>query len=585
MEQTRFDVVIRGGKLVDGTGSAAKQADVGIRDGKVVQIGDLSQASAAQEIDATGRVVAPGVIDPHTHYDAQIYWDPYCTNSGWHGVTSVVVGNCGFGFSPCRSDDRLMYMKMMENTEQVPMDAMKTALPWDWESFPEWIASVKKLKKGINLAAFLPLNSLMIWVMGYEAAKSRKATDEERAEMRRLLNEAMDAGAIGFGFSYLQEFNSHKDVDGSPMITDIMHEEEAINLALVLKERGEGVIQTLVETGPDTAVNRELCEKLAEISGRPVLHTVITLDEQYPDRHREILSWLDEMDAKGLRIFSQALVFRFMPMAFVVNQFDGWQQFPLFNEFQHPGDGDTIDARIAKALDEDYRERLAAAMSDDLPSFLNVPRMSLVDAAGSERFEKYVGKSFTEIGKAEGIRPTDAFLDLCAETRLNCEVVPRREEPNVEYATEVNSHPKVLPGTSDGGAHPKFWAGGQYGTDLISWLVRERKTMTLEQMHHKLSAVPASALDWQDRGTIEVGKAADIMVYDLDNIGMATSTYETVNDMPGNEWRRIVRPKGIDWILVNGVVTFEDNVCTDATPGKLITLEHDEEVVPAEPAE
>ena len=578
---TQLDTIIRGGTVVDGSGRPRRVTDVGIAAGRVVRIGDLAGLAAREDIDARGLIVAPGVIDPHTHYDAQVYWDPYCTNSGWHGVTSVVVGNCGFGFSPCHKADRERYMLMMENTEQVPLEAMRAALPWDWESFPEWVASIRSIRKGVNLGAFLPLNSLMIWVMGYEAAKTRPATDTERAEMRRLLHEAMDCGALGFGFSYLQETNTHKDIDGSPMITDAMHEEEAFNLARVLAERGEGVIQALVETSPLNVENRAFTEKLAEISGRPVLHTVIMVAEGHPERHRDILKWLDDTSARGLNIYSQALCFRFMPMAFVVKDFDGWQSEPIFNEFQHPGDGDTIDARVAKALDPDYRARLAAEV-EHVAYYAKVPAMQLVDAAGSSRFAPHVGKTFEEIGKAEGQPATDAFLDLCVETRLACEVCPPRDVPNLNHAVELNAHPRVLPGTSDGGAHVKFWSGGQYGADLIAWLVRDEKKISLEHMHHKLSAVPAQALGWTDRGVIAEGKAADIMIYDLARLGVPTAAYETVHDLPRGDWRRVARAQGIRWILVNGEVTFHDNACSGATPGRLLSLHPQLELIAAE---
>jgi len=567
----QLDTIIRGGILVDGTGGPRRVTDVGIADGRIIHIGDLSAINADAEIDAAGLVVAPGVIDPHTHYDAQVYWDPYCTNSGWHGVTSVVVGNCGFGFSPCRAADRERYMLMMENTEQVPLEAMRAALPWDWESFPEWVASIRRIRKGVNLGAFLPLNSLMIWVMGYDAAKSRPATSAERAEMRRLLHEAMDCGALGFGFSYLQETNSHKDVDGSPMITDAMHEDEVLNLARVLAERRQGVIQALVETGPATTRNRALVEKLAEVSGRPVLHTVIMVEEGRPEQHRDILEWLDDTSARGLEIYSQALCFRFMPMAFVVKDFDGWQGVPIFNEFQHPGDGDTLEARIAKALDPDYRARLAEQVKY-APYYADVRAMKLVDAGEAPRFAPYIGKTFEEIGRAEGKPASDAFMDLCAESRLTCEVCPPRDIPNLDHAVELNAHPRVLPGTSDGGAHVKFWSGGQYGADLIAWLVREEDRISLEHMHHKLSAVPARALGWTDRGVIAEGYAADVMIYDLARVGVATDAYETAYDLPRGDWRRVARAQGIRWILVNGEVTFHDNVCSGSTPGRLLNL-------------
>lgn len=565
-----FDTIIRSGTVVDGSGGRRYVADVGIAEGRIVRIGDLSGVTALKEIDAKGLIVAPGVIDPHTHYDAQVYWDPYCTNSGWHGVTSVVVGNCGFGFAPCREADREQFMRLMENTEQVPLDAMRAALPWNWETFPQWMASVRSIKKGVNIAAFLPLNSLMIWVMGYEAAKTRPATSAERAEMRRILHEAMDHGALGFGFSYLQETNSHKDVDGSPMITDVMHEDEALNLARVLAERGEGVIQAFVEAGP--VAHREFVEKLALISGRPVLHTVAMVIEGQPERHRELLNWLDDTAKRGLNIYSQALCFRFMPISFVVRHFDLWQMEPIFNEFQHPGNGDTTDARVAKARDPDFRRRMKEEVARGLPNFgFDILEIRLISSPGSARFSAHRGKTFREIGEAENCSGVDAFLDVCAETRLDCELCLPRPHLDSEHAVELNMHPRVLPGTSDGGAHVKFVSGGQYGTDLISWLVRDEAKVSLEKMHHKLSAVPAQALGWTDRGQISVGSAADIMIYDLDRIGVATEYCETVHDLPNGDWRRVARAEGIRWILVNGESTFHDNVCIGSTPGKVLT--------------
>jgi N-acyl-D-aspartate/D-glutamate deacylase len=291
------------------------------------------------------------VIDPHTHYDAQVFWDPWCTNSGWHGVTSVVVGNCGFGFMPCRPEHRDRYMDMMETTEQIPAAVLRVALPWDWQTFPEWMASIKRTPKGINLGGFLPLNSLMIWVMGLDAAKSRSATDEERAEMRRLLHEAMDHGAMGFGFSFLQLANSHKDSDGSPMPTDVMDIAEAYNLATVLRERGEGTIQALVEV-PGVDHKAEI-EELARISGRPVLHTVIMAIDAMPSFHKDQLVWLDEMEAKGLDIYAQALAMRGWNEA-QLQHWDVWQGVPLFAEFQAAGNP---AARAVKAADPDYRDR------------------------------------------------------------------------------------------------------------------------------------------------------------------------------------------------------------------------------------
>lgn len=556
-----YDTIIRGGTVIDGTGSDRIQGDIAILAGKVAAVGDLDAAGADEDIDASGLIVAPGVIDLHTHYDAQIYWDPYCTNSGWHGVTSVAVGNCGFGFAPCRIEDRDRYMLMMENTEQVPLGAMKKALPWNWVSYPEWIESMRSIPKGINIGGLVPLNSLMIYVMGLEAAKTRPATEEERAEMRRLFNEAMDAGAIGFGFSHLQDHNSHKDIDGSPMVTDGMHIDEAYNLAGVLKERGEGIIQALVDLPHYAGHHRASVERLAEISGRPILHTVITEYEGKPEYHRGILAWLDDCAARGLSVYSQSITFRFVPNAMVIKTYDAWQDEPVWYEWQMAAD------RTAMARDPEYRERVR----NSVHAVARVRRFTLDNACGS-RFAQYEGRTLLDISKDLGQPITDLFLDICAETDLECEVAQAPTAIDPHTSVEILMNPRVIPGTSDGGAHVKFWSGGQFGTDIIMWLGRDEKLLTLEQIHHKLSAVPARIVGWKDRGTLEVGSAADIMIYDLEKLGYAP-VLQKVYDLPDGDWRHVAPARGIRRILVNGGTTFIDDVCTHATPGVMLGLD------------
>lgn len=224
-----FDLVVKGGTIVDGTGAPRFLADIGICDGVITKIG--YGLDGAQVIDARGKIVAPGVIDTHTHYDAQLHWDPYATNSGWHGTTTIGVGNCGFGLAPCRPDHRERYMQMMETTEQVPLNALRASLSWNWVSFPEWMEHLKALPKGVNVCNYVPVNPLLIYVMGLEEAKSRSATPEERERMKAELHKAMDAGAVGFGFSYQGEHNTHIDCDGKPMPSDIMNLEDLYALA------------------------------------------------------------------------------------------------------------------------------------------------------------------------------------------------------------------------------------------------------------------------------------------------------------------------------------------------------------------
>ena len=232
----KFDVLIRGGTVVDGTRVPRFKADVGIKDGVVAQVGGrMDPADADQLLDAEGLIVAPGFVDLHTHYDAQIQWDPYCTISGWHGVTSVVLGNCGFGFAPVRPEERDRSMLTMSRTEAIPFDSMKEGMLWDWVSFPQWLDTLERIPKGVNCLSYMPIAPLMIWVMGLEAAKHRRATDEEIAEMQRLLHEAMDAGACGWSTQRLGVNSVQADYDGTPMVTDIMSDNECLALAEVLR--------------------------------------------------------------------------------------------------------------------------------------------------------------------------------------------------------------------------------------------------------------------------------------------------------------------------------------------------------------
>lgn len=565
----KYDLLLKGGTIIDGTLAPRFVADIAIKDGVITRIGtDLGQ-SADRVIDASGKIVAPGVIDPHTHYDAQINWDPYCTNSGWHGNTSFVVGNCGFGFMPCRPEDRDRYMLMMENTEQVPLGAMRAALPWTWQSFPEWMEHMKGLPKGVNVAAFTPLNSLLIYVMGYDAAKSRGATTQERVEMARLLNEAMDAGAIGFGCSFLGMFNSHKDIDGSPMISDVMDIEDAYYLAEVLRERGEGAIQFLCEI-PVVVANRKECERMAEISGRPVLQTVISPFDKLPGYHRGVLTWIDECRNKGLEIYTQALAFR------AWNEFDAvvynqWQQVAPFYEFTNVGDA---EAKAKLAADPEFRAR---ARAQYVPASMDgaggaVETFKLIRADGAPEWQQYLDLSFAEIAQRRGEAAIDSFFEVIAATGARAEFRTTEATSNDPYKIrEVLGHPRVLAGTSDGGAHIKFFSGGHFATDNIMQMVRETGLMPLEELHHKFSALPARVLGFDRRGTLEEGNWADLYVYDLEKIGYDSTKYSVINDLPDGDWRRVVRAEGIDIVVVNGVVTLEDSQPTGALPGRMIS--------------
>src|ERR1041385_8336601 len=269
-----IDLHIKGGTVVDGTRAPRRQADVWIKDGKIAQIGGRAAGFAKKTIDADGLIVAPGFVDLHTHYDAQIRWDPYCTISGWHGVTSIVLGNCGFGFAPCKPDFRDRSMLTMTRTEAIPYSSMQVGMSWDRETIPQYLDSLDRSPKGVNCIQYMPTASLMPYVMGLEKTKNRPATEAERKEMQRLLHEGMDAGLCGFSIQRLGRNSAQADFDGSPMVTDTMVDEDILALAEVLAERDEGFIQITQATGK-IKLDLAFVERLAAVSGRPVIHNAI----------------------------------------------------------------------------------------------------------------------------------------------------------------------------------------------------------------------------------------------------------------------------------------------------------------------
>src|ERR1041384_12937 len=290
-----FDLHLKGGTVVDGTRAPRYRADVWIKDGKIAQLASTAPGFAKKVIDADGLIVAPGFVDLHTHYDAQIRWDPYCTISGWHGVTSVVLGNCGFGFAPVRPDFRDRSMLTMTRTEAIPYESMVEGMVphWDWETIPEYLDSLESAPLGVNCIQYMPTASLMTYVMGLEAAKTRPATESERKEMQRILDEGMDAGLCGFSIQRLGRNSTQADFDGTPMVTDTMCDEDILALAEVLAARDEGFIQITQSTG-DARADLAFQEKRAAVARRPILHNAIIAATQDPHIHQRSLRWIDK---------------------------------------------------------------------------------------------------------------------------------------------------------------------------------------------------------------------------------------------------------------------------------------------------
>ena len=569
----KFDILIRGGTVVDGTRVPRFAADVGIKDGVVTQIGGkMDPADADQVLEAEGQIVAPGFVDLHTHYDAQIQWDPYCTISGWHGVTSVVLGNCGFGFAPVRPEERDRSMLTMSRTEAIPFDSMKEGMIWDWVSFPEWLDTLERIPKGVNCLSYMPIAPLMIWVMGLEAAKSRRATDGEIAEMQRLLHEAMDAGACGWSTQRLGENSVQADYDGTPMVTDIMSDNECLALAEVLRDRDEGFIQITQATG-DIKSDLAFEAKLAEVSGRPILHNVIAPSIQRPDSHTKSLKWLHECNDRGERIFGQAFTIR-SAFAYTLEDWNLYDSSPAWN-YATTG---TIEEKMTKFADPEVRQRLKDEMDDAIEKLGqtqaiggSIEKVMIQHLEAKPELEEYVGLTLAQVGEKMGKHPIDAMLDLALATDLKAEFLTEVTNANEDHMAEIMESPYTIPGVSDGGAHTKFLTAGSYPTDFLMWMVRDTGRVTLEEAHYRLSYLPARAGGFTNRGALVEGAPADVVVYNLDELKLDPEFQgEIVYDFPGGEWRRVQKPHGYRWILVNGEVTMQDGKETGATPGKLL---------------
>jgi N-acyl-D-amino-acid deacylase len=573
-----FDIQIKGGTIVDGTRVPRYRGDVWIKDGRVAQIGGRAPGFAKKLIDASGLIVAPGFVDLHTHYDAQIRWDPYCTISGWHGVTSLVLGNCGFGFAPCKPDFRDRSMLTMTRTEAIPYASMKAGMQWDWETIPQYMDSLDRASKGINCIQYMPTASLMTYVMGLEAAKTRPATEQERAEMAQLLDEGMDAGLCGFSIQRLGPNSAQADFDGSPMVTDTMCDEDIFNLARVLRKRDEGFMEITQGTG-DARHDLAFVERLADEARRPILFQAVAPARNNPEIHRRTLRWIERNRAKGRSIFGQGATLR-SGFAFSL---EDWNLYDTLPEWRELTTG-TQEEKLAKMKNPDLRAAVIRANDNADANFKVIqggvgghPKHLIVQwVENIEPLEKYVGKSLGQIGLEEGKHPITVMLDLAVATNLKAEFLGPNRGFNAEFMAEIiNTSPFTFPGVSDGGAHTKFFTGGAFTTDFLRWMVRDEQRITLEEAHYRMSALPAHAAGFRDRGVLREGAAADVVVYDLNGLGIEPDWVgEIVHDLPGGEWRRVQRPKGYRSIIVNGVETFSEGNCTGATPGKLLRNGH-----------
>jgi len=540
-----YDLVIRGGTVVDGTGLPRIRADVGIKNGRVAMVSGRIAAGGAKELDASGCIVAPGAIDLHTHYDAQLNWDPYASLSGWFGVTSLTVGQCGFGFAPTRPEDRDLNMRMMNRIEAIPLESMRQGMRWDWETFPEYMDSLDRQGLGVNVGALVPFSPLRGYVLGMMEARERTSvTEAELNQMKQILRDSMKAGA--FGISADKNLEDRPE-DGSWLPSHVASKEEFLGLARVMREFGVGQIGWTIGISDDRPEQRDMLAEMARISGRP-LHVVLGDDEGY--------EWLEQMRQEGLPILAQQgsvpTIAEFKLSEY--NLFDympNWVQ-PLVG---------TKEERIAKLSEDGIRDGMKKDVIDRPHPRTDWAQVQVVEVA-LERNLKYEGLSIADIATAEGKHPLDAFLDIALDEDLETEFAHPADAAGRDEARAVS--------VSDGGAHTRFLVNSVWPVYFLAHWIRDYGLMSLEQGHQKMSALPAWFSDMKNRGTLRVGDYADIMIYNMDELGLLYDKPRFETDFPGGEKRLVQKPTGMRYIIVNGAVTFIDNECTGALPGKLL---------------
>lgn len=572
----QFDTLIKGGTIVDGTRVPRYRADIGIKNGKIVQIGRLHASDAKHVIDASGLIVAPGFIDLHTHYDAQIHWDPYCTIGSWHGVTSVTIGNCGFGFAPLRPQDAERAMLALSRNESIPLEPMKVSMKVNWESFPQYLDRLSRMPLGINISHLYPVAPAVAYVMGgFDEGKKRFPNEQEMAIIVRQLHEAIDAGAAGWSAQRLvpeSRVSVQRDYDGTPMITDILPDEFYLALARALGEKEQGCIQFTQSGATESKLGIEddfrFLEKLAQESGRPLLYNAILISDKHPESHRTQLNWVTAANLRGVRVFGQALTAR-APVRMTLEDWNLFDSIPAWREAT-VGTLEEKKAKLSKPeLRQSMREEYDKGGMETLDViFGEIPKYIARKVRRPDLKQKYEGLSVEQIAQMENKHVIDAMLDLSVADDLRTEWAGPVTNANIDGYRELLSSPYTLPGVSDGGAHVKFITPAIYPTEVLAWLVRDAGVLTLEEAHFRLSGLTGWAAGFKDRGTLREGMAADIVIYDLD--ALKTLPEEIAYDLPAGEWRRIQRAEGYRWIMVNGAVIFEDGRCTGATPGKLL---------------
>ena len=566
----QFDLIVRNGTVLDGTGGEPREADVAVQDGRIAAVGRIAGAGR-EEIDAKGLAVTPGFVDIHTHYDGQVTWDDRFTPSSGHGVTTVLMGNCGVGFAPCRPQDRDTLIKVMEGVEDIPELVMREGVPWNWQSFPDYLDALAARRCDIDFATQVPHAPVRVFVMGQRGVEREPATAEDMAAMSALVEEGVNAGALGFSTS---RSLFHRTSEGVLTPTITAAEEELTAIARGLRRAGKGVIQLLddfADTTTEGSTEFAMLRRLVEASGRPLSFTLLDIS-LYPNRWQTLLREVDRANRDGLAIRGQVAA---RPVALLYGlelSFHPFSTCPSYREVE----GLALPEKLARLRDPAMKARLL----DEPPAYRNPQMLAFMRSVGNmfvlgdpPDYTPPADQRLDARAAALGITPLELAYDLLVQG--DGRTILFHPGANYTDCSDANMgamlrDPHTVIALGDGGAHYGLICDASYTTHALTYWMRDRKgeRLPLGWTVQQLTDVPARAVGLGDRGRLAPGYKADINVIDLDRLRV--SAPHPVHNLPGGGRRLEQKAEGYRATVVGGAVTYRDGEFTGALPGRLV---------------